>query len=200
MRLLPVLSLIGFLAVSPLFGAPQKNEYFTDTEIDLIRDAQEIKVRVPVLFTLADRRLFFLGVKEKTDKQREEDRKAREKLQKDAEKAAKAGGPKVTTPIDPEAYLADFTKSELFRGYIEALDEVMSNIDDAYERKFDVRESLEGLEKYTNDTLPLLEKYTPKSNAEEGALLDARDKTKEARDAAREAMTTVPKTEKKSTK
>jgi hypothetical protein len=200
MRLLPVLSLVAILAVAPLIAAPQTKEYFTETEIDLIRDAQEIKARVPVLFNLADRRLFFLGVKEKTEKQKEEDRKTRERLQKEAEKAAKAGGPKVTGPIDPEAYLADFTKSELFRGYIEAIDEVMSNIDDAYERKFDVRPSLEALEKYTKDALPLLEKYTPKSSPEEGALLDAREKTKEALDGAREAMNTVPKTEQKSTK
>ena len=195
MRRLCALSL-AILLVTP--ATAQQREYFTEEEIDLIRDAQEIKLRMPVLFDLADRRLFFLGVKEKTEKQKEEDRKLREKLQKDAERIIKAGGPKSTLPVDPEAYLADFTRAELLRGYIEALDEAMSNIDDFYERKFDVRDALEALEKYTNDTLPLLNKHQSKNNAEATALLDARDKTQDALDGAREAMQTVPKTEKKS--
>lgn len=199
MRLLPALSLVLILTFPPLVSA-QKGEYFTDEEIDLIRDAQELKLRVPVLFTLADRRLFFLGVKEKTEKQKQEDQKLREKRQKEAQKAAKNGGPKSTEPIDPEAYLADFSRSELLRGYVEALDEVMSNIDDAYERKFDVRESLENLERYTKETLPLLSKYQAKNSAETAAVEQARDKTQEALDGAREAMKTVPKTEKKADK
>jgi hypothetical protein len=198
MRLL-ALSLCVALLAGPIAStsmAAQKNEYFTEDEIDLIRDAQELKLRVGVLFELADRRLFYLGVKEKTEKQKEEARKLIEKRTKEAEKAAK-GGPRPTEPIDPEAYLAEFTKTELLRGYIEAVEEVMGNIDDAYERRFDVREALEGLEKYTNDMLPLLKKYQSKSPAEEAALLDAQDKTQEALDGAREAMQVVPKTEKK---
>jgi hypothetical protein len=201
MRLLPLLSLVAIIAGTPrLAAAQQHKEYFTEAEIDAIRDAQEIKLRIPVLFDLADRRLFFLGIKEKTEKQIEEDRKIREKRQKEAQKVAKAGGPKPAEPVDPDAYLADFTKSELLRGYVEALDEAMNNIDDAYERKFDVRESLEDLEKYTRDTLPLFDKYQSKSGTEQAALLDARDKTQEALNGAREAMGTVPKTEKKSKK
>lgn len=200
MRLLSVLSLTAVMAGAPLGAPPQQREFFAEPEIDAIRDAQEIKVRVPVLFDVADRRLYFLGIKEKTAKQIEDERKAREKQQKEAQKIAKAGGPKRTEPIDPEVYLADFTKSELLRGYIEAINEVMNNIDDAYERKFDVRNALEDLEKYTEETLPLLNKYQSKSNAEEAAILDARDKTQEALAGAREAMGTVPKTEKKNPK
>ena len=200
MRLLPALSLIVVLLVTPVAARSQQKEYFTEDEIDLIREAQEIKVRAPVLFNLADRRLYFLGIKQKTEKQLEEDRKLREKRQKEADKAVKAGGPKPTEPIDPEAYLEDFTKSELLRGYVEAINEVMNNIDDAYERKFDVRGALEDLEKYTREALPLLNKYQSKSAVEEAALSDARDKTQEAMDGAKEAMQTVPKTEKKGNK
>src|SRR6185295_18861995 len=111
--------------------------------------------------------LYFLGVKEKTEKQKDEDRKLKEKRQKEADKAVKAGGPRPTVPVDPDAYLADFTRSDLLRGYVEAIDETMNNIDDAYQRKFDVRDALEALEKYTRDTLPLLEKYRPKAGAEQ---------------------------------
>jgi len=198
MRLLSVLSLTVLIVGAALGVAPQQREFFTDSEIDAIRDAQEIKVRVSVLFDLADRRLYFLGIKEKTEKQKEEEIKAREKQKKEAQKIAKAGGPKPTEQLNPDVYLADFTKSELLRGYVEAIDEVMNNIDDAYERKFDVRDSLENLERYTTETLPLLNKYQSKSSAEEAALVAARDKTQEALDGAHEAMGTVPKTEKKS--
>ena len=200
MRLLLVLSLAAVLVGVPQTATAQQKEYFTDDEIDLIRDAQEIKLRMPVLFDLADRRLFFLGVKEKTEKQKEERSKLQEALLKAAQKITKTGppsGPKPAEPIDPEVYLADFTRAELLRGYMEALDEAMNNIDDFYERKFDVRDALEALEKYTSEALPLLNKYQSRNAAEEAALLDARDKTQEALDGAREAMETVPKTEKK---
>ena len=199
MRLLFALSLAAVLAGVPQTATAQQKEYFTDDEIDLIRDAQEIKLRMPVLFDLADRRLFFLGVKEKTQKQKEERSKLQEALLKAAQKITKTGptGPKPAEPIDPEVYLADFTRSELLRGYMEALDEAMNNIDDFYERKFDVRDALEALEKYTSEALPLLNKYQSRNAAEEAALLDARDKTQEALNGAREAMETVPKTEKK---
>ena len=207
MRLLFALSLAAVLAGVPQTATAQQKEYFTDDEIDLIRDAQEIKLRMPVLFDLADRRLFFLGVKEKTEKQKEERSKLQEALLKAAQKAAqkitKTGapsGPKPAEPIDPEVYLADFTRAELLRGYMEALDEAMNNIDDFYERKFDVRDALEALEKYTSEALPFLNKYQSRNAAEEAALLDARDKTQEALAGAREAMETVPKTEKKSAK
>ena len=208
MRLLLVLSLAAVLAGVPQTATAQQKEYFTDDEIDLIRDAQEINLRMPVLFDLADQRLFFLGVKEKTEKQKKERSKLQEALLKAAQKAAQkitktgapSGGPKPAEPIDPEVYLADFTRAELLRGYMEALDEAMNNIDDFYERKFDVRDALEALEKYTSEALPFLNKYQSRNAAEEAALLDARDKTQEALDGAREAMETVPKTEKKSAK
>ena len=77
MRLLLVLSLAAVLAGVPQTATAQQKEYFTDDEVDLIRDAQEINLRMPVLFDLADRRLFVLGVKEKTEKQKAERSKLR---------------------------------------------------------------------------------------------------------------------------
>ena len=100
-------------------------------------------------------------------------------------------------PLDDTSYLEDFTPAELLRGYIQALDEIMSNIDDAYGRKLDVRDSVEDLAKFTRDTIPLLEKFKPKSQGERSALQDAIDKANEASGEAREALKVVPKTEKK---
>src|SRR5215468_1001071 len=53
-----------FLAVA-IYAAPKK-EYFTEDELDLIRDAQELNMRVPTYLKLAERRLIFLGIMEKS--------------------------------------------------------------------------------------------------------------------------------------
>ena len=95
------------------------------------------------------------------------------------------------------AYLADFTRSELLRGYIQAIEEVMTNIDDAYGRKLDVRNPLEDLEKFLRETMPLVEKFQPKNDSEHVAMDDAMDKAKEALSSTKEALGVVPKTEKK---
>ena len=66
-------------AVSASAARQAKQEYFTEGELDLIRDAQELSARVPAYFDLAERRLIILGVAEKSDKQKERERKAQEK-------------------------------------------------------------------------------------------------------------------------
>ena len=68
---------IALLLATSLFAA--KKEYFTEDELDLIRDAQELSQRVPVYFKLAERRLIFLGLMEKSEKEKEKERKEREK-------------------------------------------------------------------------------------------------------------------------
>jgi hypothetical protein len=73
----------------------------------------------------------------------------------------------------------------------------MTNIDDAYSRKLDVRDAIEDLAKFTRDTVPLLEKYKAKSAGERSALQDAIDKANQASADARDALKIVPKTEKK---
>src|SRR5205823_109580 len=151
--------------------------------------------RVPVYLDLAQRRLIILGVAEKSEKQKEKERKEQEQYEKDKKKAAKPES--VKPPVDALAYLHDFTRSELIRGYIEALDEVMSNIDDNYERKLDVRGPVEDLEKFTRETMPLLEKIQPKTEVEKTALADAIDKAKQTNAQAKDALKKVPKTEKK---
>ena len=191
---LSLLIVLSFAA--SLFAAP-KNEYFTEDELDLIRDAQELGQRVPVYFKLAERRLIFLGLMEKSEKEKEKERKEKEKRDK---KKKKAGDTRATAnKVDPDdtSYLADFTSAELLLGYIEALDEITSNIDSAYSRKLDVRDSLEDLEKFTVETIPVLEKFKPKNDTERAAIEEAIEKAKDTQAETKEALRSVPKTEKK---
>src|SRR5882672_1014028 len=144
--------------------AASKKEYFTEDEMDLIRDAQELGERVPVYIKLAEKRLVFLGLIEKSEKEKEKELKEKEKRQKAKKKAEDTRA--TANKVDPEdtSYLADFTSAELLHGYMEALDEITTNIDDAYSRKLDVRDQLEDLAKFTRETIPVLEKFKPKNN------------------------------------
>jgi len=189
------LFLASFLATSILAAA--KKDYFTEDEIDLIRDAQELSVRVPTYFKLAERRLIFLGLMEKSAPQIEKERKEKEKREKEQRKSVDTKATANKAPVDDTSYLDNFTPAELIRGYIQVLDEVTMNIDDAYSQKRDVRDSLEDLAKFINDTSPLLEKFKPRNDSEKAALRDAIDKAKQTAADTKEALSIVPKTEKK---
>ena len=200
--LLIVISLLTSLLIVPNSDAqrrraPSKKEYFTEDELDLIRDAQELGERVPVYIKLAERRLIFLGLMEKSEKEKEKELKEKEKRQKAKKKADDTRA--TANKVDPEdmSYLADFSSAELLRGYMEALDEITSNIDYAYTRKQDVRNSVEDLEKFARETLPLLEKFMPKSDSDRVAMEEAVDKAKETQEQAKDSLKSVPKTEKK---
>src|SRR5207237_9201486 len=186
---------IALLLATSLFAA--KKEYFTEDELDLIRDAQELGQRVPVYFKLAERRLIFLGLMEKSEKEKEKEQKEKQKREKEKKKAGDTRATANKVDPDDTSYLADFTSAELLRGYIEALDEITTNIDYAYSRKLDVRDPLEDLEKFARETIPFLEKFKPKNNGERAAMDEAIDKAKETQDQAKEALNTVPKTEKR---
>ena len=186
---------ITMLLATSLFAA--KKEYFTEDELDLIRDAQELSQRIPVYFKLAERRLIFLGLMEKSEKEKEKERKEREKREKEKKKAGDTRATSNKVDPDDTSYLADFTSAELLRGYIQALEEVTTNIDDAYSRKLDVRDQLEDLEKFTHETIPVLEKFKPKSDVEKRAMEGAMEKANEVKQQAVDALKSVPKTEKK---
>ena len=194
-----IVLVLMFVLVVPQ-PAAAADEYLTEDELDLIRDAQELSQRVPVYLKLAQKRLAFLGLIEKSKEEIEKEQKERAKREKDAKKPAnpaetKANAKKVT--LEDMTYLADFTRSELLRGYVQALDEVMSNIDDAFNRRLEVRDSLEDLEKFTRETMPVLQKFQPGNDGEKFALEEAADRAKEANTGAKDAMNIVPKTEKK---
>jgi len=174
-----------------------KKEYFTEDEQDLIREAQELSQRVPVYFKLAERRLIFLGLMEKSEKEKEKERQEKQKREREKKKAGDTRATANKVDPDDTSYLADFTSAELLRGYIEALDEVTSNIDYAYSRKLDVRDSLEDLEKFTLETIPVLEKFKPKNDIERVAIEEAIEKAKDTQAETKEALRSVPKTEKK---
>ena len=154
-------------------------------------------MRVPTYFKLAERRLVFLGIMEKSAEQIEKERKEKEKRAKEQKKGLDTRATANKAPIDDTSYLDNFTPAELLRGYIQALDEVTTNIDDAYSRKLDVRDSLEDLAKFVRETAPLLEKFKAKNAGERAALQDALDKAKQTAADTKEALTIVPKTEKK---
>ena len=77
------------------------------------------------------------------------------------------------------------------------LDEITTNIDDTYSRKLDVRDSLEDLSKFVHDTLPLLEKFKPRNDVERLAMQEAVDKARQTATDTKDALSIVPKTEKK---
>src|SRR6478752_1023650 len=125
---------LTILLVVPRF-AEAKTEYLTEEEIDLIRDAQELSERVPIYLKLAEKRLAFLGLIERSEQEKQKELKAKEKAEKDAKRVPKAGDTKANsknTALEDMTYLSDFSRSELLRGYTQAVDEVMNNIDDAY--------------------------------------------------------------------
>jgi hypothetical protein len=198
MHRLAKVSLLLIVAASvavSLFAA--KKEYFTEDEIDLIRDAQDLTARVPAYLKLAERRLIFLGLMEKSAQQIEKEKKEKEKRAKEDKKSVDPRATAKKAPLDDTSYLDDFTPAELLRGYIQALEEITTNIDDAYSRKLDVRDSLEDLAKFVGDTLPMLEKFKAKNDVERLALQDAVDKAKQTAADTKEALSVVPKTEKK---
>jgi len=84
----------------------------------------------------------------------------------------------------------------MLRGYIEALDEIKRNIDDAYRNKREVREPLEQFEKFCNSAIPALRRFQAHTDAELQAISDARTETQESLEAAQDALKIVPKTEK----
>jgi len=195
------LAVVLVASLSICIAGAQKKEYFTEDELDTIRDAQDLSARVPAYFKLAERRLIFLGIMEKSAEQIQKERKETEKRAKEQSKEQKKGIDSRATatkaPVDENAYLDEFTPSELLRGYIQALDEITDNIDNAYSNRQDVRESLEDLAKFVHDTVPLLEKYKPKTDTERAALQDAIEKAKQVGADTKEALSVVPKTEKK---
>jgi hypothetical protein len=191
------LSVILATLLAATLSSAAKKDYFTEDELDLIRDAQEIGARVPVYFKLAERRLIFLGLMEKSAEQIEKERKEKEKRAKEQKKGLDTRATANKAPIDDTSYLDNFTPAELLRGYTQALDEVTTNIDDAYSRKLDVRDSLEDLAKFVRETQPLLEKFKPKNAGERAAIEEAIEKAKQTAADTKEALSIVPKTEKK---
>ena len=202
-------TLCGFASALIAITTPApaaSREYFTDEEIDYLRDAQGLTQRVPAILRLANIRLVSLSMKAKSKEDKELEKRIAEihaelsgrPLAKPAPPPAPKPGEK---PREPEnevsrPYLNDLSRTELLRGYIEALDEIKSVIDDAYRDKQDVRGVLEQFEKFLRESNPLLRRFQSKSDDEFQAILDAKSTTEESLDDAQDALKKVPKTEK----
>jgi len=119
-------------------------EYFTDEEIDFIREAQGISLRVPAIIQLANIRFVYLGMKEKTKEDKAlENRIAELHVEMTANRNAKtpaqtSKGPslppifgipiplpkkdKDKPEIDAAPYLTDLNRTELLKGYVQAIE------------------------------------------------------------------------------
>jgi len=191
---------MALLLFTGIAAAAQSFDYVTEEEEDLIRDAQGLQLRAPLFLKLLDNRIVALGLRERTAKEREQtkkdlqeyerDRKEIERLKvKDAELRAK--------PVNPDIYLKDYTRNELLRGYMQIVDELMDNIDDAYEKHLDIRNHVEALEKFLNEQLPKLKKFEAKTANETSAIKEVLSHSDQAIQDCRDALKRLPKTEKK---
>ena len=173
----------------------QATDYVTEEEEDLIRDAQGLQLRIPLFIKFLDNRIVALGLRERTAKEREEAKKDMEKYEREVKEAARVKDAEVRArPINPDVYLRKATKSELLRGFMQITDEVMENIDDAYDRKLPVREYVEALAKFLNEQLPRFEKFEPASTAEASTLKATISHTEEAIADCEKALKELPKT------
>jgi len=195
------------MRAGPLLAPAASREYFVDEEIEYLRDAQGIAQRIPALLRLANIRLVSLSMKEKSKEDKElEKRIAEIHDELTGRPAAKPTPPPPAPkpgdkPREPakdvsRPYLNDLSRTELVRGYIEALEEIKSDIDNAYRDKQDVRGVLEQFEKFLRESNPLLRRFQARGNDEFEAILDAKSATEESLDDAQDALKKVPKTEK----
>lgn len=189
--------LISFFGLAPISSAA---DYFTDLEIDQIREAQNIGRRVPLFLQIAEIRLAYLGLIE-TEESIDVENPSGSLFERTLIRVI---APEVADELDQlngeQAEFDDdvtvYSRADLLRGYYQAIEEAMDNIDDAYERRRgDVRDPLEELKEFTEETLPLLHTFEPKNGNEEIALEDAIEIAELARDGAEEALEIVPKTE-----
>jgi hypothetical protein len=200
--ILPISGILGLLVLTAggLTGTAQTIDYITDEEVDLIRDAQGLQTRVPALLKLADNRIVALGLREISDKEREQIRRDIERYEAEVREAAKVKDAEVRAkPVNPAVYLRNFSRTQLLRGYMQVIDEVMDNIDDAFDRRLEVRASVEDLEQFVRDQLPRLQKFEAKTSGETAALEAVLRHSELVLDDIREALAELPKTERRST-
>jgi hypothetical protein len=173
----------------------QGYDYVTEEEEDLIRDAQGLPLRVPLLIKFLDNRIIALGLRERTAKEREQTKKDLADYEKELKDSAKVKDAEVRAkPVNPDIYLRKVTRPELLRGFMQITDELMDNIDDAYERNLPVREHVEALEKFLNEQVPRFEKLQAVTPAETSALKETISHTQKAIEDCRNALKTLPKT------
>jgi hypothetical protein len=177
----------------------QKYDYVTVEEEDLIRDAQELPKRVTVFLQLLDNRIVALDLRERTQKERDQAKKDLETWEREAKQVEKIEGAELRArPLKPDVYLRNTPRTELLRGYSQIVGEIMDNIDDAFERRLEVRGPVESLERFLSEQLPRFRKFEAKTAAETAALKEVVELSEQTIEDCRIALKTLPKTEKKS--
>jgi hypothetical protein len=190
----------SLLLLAGITVAAQRTDYVTEEEEDVIRDAQGLKLRVPVYLKLLDNRVVALGLRERTAKEREQTKKEiaqYEAKKKEAEKLKIENVELPAKPLNPDIYLRNTTRTELLRGYMQIIDETMDNIEDAFEQRLDVREHIESLEKFMSEQLPKLKRLEPQTSGETSALKATLSHSEQGIEDIHNALKLIPKTEKK---
>ena len=186
---------IALLLLLPFLLQAQGYDYVTDEEEDLIRDAQGLAVRVPLLIKFQDNRIVALGLRERSAKEREQAKKDIEKYEREVKDAAKVKDAEVRAkPVNPDVYLRKHTRTELLRGFMQITDEIMDNIDDAYERNLPVRDHVEALEKFLNEQMPRFTKLHAATASETAAIKAVLSHTEKAIEDCQKALKALPKT------
>ena len=195
MRTLRYSSVVVAIALFLLPVALQAQDYVTEEEEDLIRDAQGLTLRIPLLIKFQDNRIVALGLRERTPKEREQAKKDLENYEREVKDAAKVKDAEVRAkPVNPDVYLRKHTRTELLRGFMQITDEIMDNIDDAYERNLPVREHVENLEKFLGEQVPRFAKIHSTTASETAAVKAVLSHTEKAIEDCRNALKTLPKT------
>jgi len=196
--ILATLAVCTLLLLVPSNVAAQKYDYVTVEEEDLIRDAQELPKRVDLFLRLLDNRIVALNLRERSAKEREEARKDLQKWEREEQEVRKIEGAELgAQPLKPDVYLRNETRADLIRGFTQIVGEIMDNIDDAHERNLEVRGPVESLEDALSEQLPRLRKFEAKNSTETKAVSDAIALSERTIEDCRNALKTLPKTEKK---
>jgi hypothetical protein len=188
-----IVSIALLCCAAPL--AAQGLDYVTEEEEDLIRDAQDLKLRVPLFIKFLDNRIVALGLRERTAKEREQAKNDLADYQREVKAAAKVPDAEVRAkPVNPDVYLRNTPRTELLRGYMQIIDETMDYIEDAHERKLEVRSYVETLEKFLSEQMPRFEKLQTQSAAEASTLKTTVAHSKQAIEDCQEALKSLRKT------
>jgi hypothetical protein len=201
LRLNKLLLALPFALLMAAAGMAQKTDYLTESEADLVRDAQGIELRVRALLKLADNRIVALGLRELSAKEREEIRKDIERYESEAKAVKKIEGAELRArPVNPAVYLRNYARSDLLRGFMQVLDETMDNIDDAYIRKLEVRPAVEELEAFVALQIPRFKKFSPSSPLETSLIQTVIEHSELVLADVQDALKTLPKTERRPSK
>ena len=184
-------------SIAPQAVSAQRRDYFTELEINDIKMAQEIADRTAVLLWVADRRLVELSPAAPEDEAAEDEGGLGTTIGNAIIRVLNPEGAAQLDELERERAafeddLGGHTRTDLLRGYLQALEETMDNIDDAYERnRGDVREPIEALRNFSEDALEALEDLESTSDAEARALDDAIGETKTVIEGSAKALETI---------